>query len=34
MGLNCKKDALSSDPHQNLHVRFNLPWEMADPKEG
>jgi hypothetical protein len=23
----------SLDPHQNLPVRFNLPWEMGDPRK-
>ncbi len=21
------------NPHQNLHLKFNLPWEMRDPKK-
>jgi len=24
----------SSNPHQNLHIRSNLPCEMGDPREG
>jgi hypothetical protein len=24
----------SLNPHQNLHIRFNLPWEMGDPRKG
>jgi hypothetical protein len=34
--IRVKKMTLSSldDPHQNLLVWFNLPWEMGDPREG
>jgi hypothetical protein len=24
----------SSNPHQNLPVKSNLPWETGDPREG
>jgi hypothetical protein len=29
-----EKTLSSSDPHQNLLVKSNLPWEMGDPREG
>jgi hypothetical protein len=33
--IRAKKRTLSSlDPHQNLLIRSNLPWEMGDPREG
>jgi hypothetical protein len=33
--IRVKEMTLSSlDPHQNLFIKFNLPWEMGDPREG
>jgi hypothetical protein len=30
-----KERTLSSlNPHQNLHIRFNLPWEIGDTRKG
>jgi hypothetical protein len=33
--IRAKGRTLSSlNTYQNLHLRFNLPWEMRDPKKG
>jgi hypothetical protein len=33
--IKAKERTLSSlDPHQHLSIKFNLPWEMGDSKEG
>jgi hypothetical protein len=29
-----KRTLSSPNPHQNLLVKFNIPWEMGDPREG
>ncbi len=33
--IRAKERTISSpNPHQNLPIRSNLPWEMGDPREG